>query len=97
MNISTPHTQLASPVVLGDSELGEEVAPLVTNDIAIDEDEDEDDTQQYLNTSAIDDGGLLAQQYEYSGSQRHASVPELPPPKPERTIEDLPPKCWGTQ
>ena len=45
MNISTPPIQLASPVVLGDSGLGEEEAPLVVDDVAIDEDEDDDDTQ----------------------------------------------------
>ena len=62
MNISTPPIQLASPVVLGDSGLGEEEAPpLVADNIAIDEDEDDDDTQKYLNTGAIDDGGLMAQ------------------------------------
>ena len=45
MNISTLSTKLASPVVLGDSGLGEEEAPLVSDDIAVDEDEDDDDTQ----------------------------------------------------
>ena len=34
----------------------------------------------------------MAQQYEYSGFERHESVPELPPPKPEHIIDDLPPK-----
>ena len=45
MNISTPPTQLMSHVMLGDSGLGEEEAPLVADDVAIDEDEDDDDTQ----------------------------------------------------
>lgn len=63
MNISTPPTELAPLVVLGDSGLGEEEAPLVAYDVTIDEDEDDDDTQQYLNTGAILDGGLMAQQY----------------------------------
>ena len=66
MNINTPPTQLASAVVLGDSGRGEEVAPLVAGDVAIDEDEDEDDNQQYLNTGAYD---------EYSRFERHESVP----------------------
>ena len=92
MNINTAPTQLASPVVPGDSGRGEEEAPLVADDIAIDEDEDDDDTQQYLNTGAYDDGGLMAQQYEYSGFERHESVPELPPPEAEHIIDDLPPK-----
>ena len=76
--------------MLGDSGRGEEEAPLVADDVAIDEDEDDDDTQQYLNTGAYDDGGLMAQQYEYSGFERHESVPELPPPEAERIIDDLP-------
>ena len=44
-NINTSPTQLASAVVLGDSGGGEKKAPLVTGDVAIDEDEDEDGTQ----------------------------------------------------
>ena len=60
MNISTPPTQLAPPVVLGDSGLGEEEALLVADDAAIDEDEDGDDTEQSPNTGAIDDGGSMA-------------------------------------
>ena len=51
-------------------------------------DEDEDGTLQYLNTGAYDDGGLMAQQYEYSGFERHESVPELP--EDERIIDNLP-------
>ena len=70
MNINTPPTQLVSPVVPGDSGRGEEEAPLVTDDVAAAEeamhdidaiDEDDDDTLQYLNTGAYDDGGLMAQ------------------------------------
>ena len=41
MNINTPPTQLASPVVLGDSGLGEEEAPLIDDDLTIDEDDDD--------------------------------------------------------
>jgi hypothetical protein len=53
MNINTPPTQLASPVVPGDSGRGEEEAPLVADDVAAAEeamhdidaiDEDDDDT-----------------------------------------------------
>ena len=55
-------------------------------------DEDDDDTQQYVSTGAYDDGGLMAQQYEYSGFERHESVPELPPPEAQRIIDDLPAK-----
>ena len=86
MNINTPPTQLPSPVVPGDSGRGEEEAPLVADDVAavkeamhdIDAiDEDDDDTLQYLNTGAYDDEGLMAQQYEYSGFERHDSVPEF--------------------
>ena len=79
MNINTSPTQLALAVVLGESGRGEEEAPLV-RDVAIDEDEDDDDIQQYLNTGA------------YSGFERHESVPELPPPEAERIIDDVPPK-----
>jgi len=32
----------------------------------------------------------MAQQYEYSGFERHESVPELPPQETERIIDDLP-------
>ena len=42
MNINTPPTQLASGVGLGDSGRGKEEAPLVTDDVAMDEDEDDD-------------------------------------------------------
>lgn len=85
MNINTPLTQLASLVVSGDSGRGEEEAPLVADDVAATKeamhdidaiDEDDDDTLQYLNNGAYDDGGLMAQQYEYSGFERHESVPE---------------------
>jgi hypothetical protein len=34
MNINTPPTQLASPVMPGDSGWGEEEAPLVADDVA---------------------------------------------------------------
>ena len=78
MNINTPPTQLASAVVLGDSGRGEQEAPLVAGDIAIDEDEDDDGTQQYVNTGA------------YLGFERHESVPELPSPEAERIMDDLP-------
>ena len=69
MNINTSPTQLASAVVLGDSGRGEEEDPLVADDVTIDEDEDEDDTQQYVNTGT------------YLGFERHESVPELSPPE----------------
>ena len=74
MNINTPPTQLASGVGLGDSGRGEEEAPLVAGDVAIDE--DEDDTQQYVNTGA------------YLGFERHESVLELPPPESERIMDN---------
>jgi hypothetical protein len=85
--------------VPGDSGRGEEEGPLVADDVAaieevmhdidaIDEDEDDNDTLQYLNTGAYDDGGLMAQQYEYSGFERHESVPELP--EDECIIDNLP-------
>ncbi|KAE8800900.1 hypothetical protein D1007_23611 [Hordeum vulgare] len=76
-------------------------APLVANDVAFIEeamldaiDEDDDDPLQYLNISASDDGGLMAQQYEYSGFQHDELVPELPenesPPKaPRKTIRKV--------
>ena len=41
MNINTPPTQLASGVGLGDSGRGKEEAPLVADDVAMDEDEDD--------------------------------------------------------
>ena len=78
MNINTSPTQLVSAVMLGDSGGGEEEAPLVAGDVAIDEDEDEDDTQQYVNTGA------------YLGFERHESVPEFPSPEAERIMDDLP-------
>ena len=78
MNINTSPTQLASAVVLGDSGGGEEKAPLVAGDVAIDEDEDDDGTQQYVNTGA------------YLGFERHESVPELLSPEAERIMGDLP-------
>ena len=40
--------------MLGDSGRGEEEAPLVAGNVTIDEDEDDDDTLQYLNTRAYD-------------------------------------------
>ena len=64
--------------MLGDSGGGEEKAPLVAGDVAIDEDEDDDGTQQYVYTGA------------YSGFERHESVPELPSPEAERIMDDLP-------
>ena len=42
MNINTPPTQLASGIGLGDSGRGKEVDPLVDDDVAMDEDEDDD-------------------------------------------------------
>ena len=41
-NINTPPTQLASGVWLGDSGRGKEEAPLVADDVTMDEDEDDD-------------------------------------------------------
>ena len=78
MNINTPPTQLVSAVMLGDSGRGEEEAPIVAGDVPIDEDEDDDGTQQYVYTGV------------YSGSERHESVPELPPPESGRIMDDLP-------
>ena len=77
MNINTPPTQLASGVGLGDSGWGKEEAPLVVDDVAMDEDEDDDGTQQYVYIGA------------YSGFERHESVPELPPPESERIMDNL--------
>ena len=81
MNINTPPTQLSSGVGLGDSGRGKEEAPLVADDVAMDEDED-------------DDGA--AEQYVYNGAssgfERHESVLELPPPEAQRIIDDLPGK-----
>ena len=42
MNINTPPTQLSSGVGLGDSGRGKEEAPLVVDDVTLDEDEDDD-------------------------------------------------------
>ena len=53
-------------------------APLVAGDVAIDEDEDDDGTQQYVITGA------------YLGFERHESVPELPSPEAERIMDNLP-------
>lgn len=78
MNINTPPTQLASGVGLRDSGRGKEEAPLVADDVAMDEDEDDDGTQQYVYTGA------------YLGFERHESVPELPSPEAERIMDDLP-------
>ena len=64
--------------MLGDSVGGEEEAPLVVGDVAIDEDEDDDDTQQYVNTGA------------YLGFEHHELVPELSPPESERIMDNLP-------
>ena len=77
MNINTPPTQLASGVGLGDSGRGKQVVPLVADDVAMDEDEHDDGTQQYVYTSA------------YSGFERHELVPELPSPEAERIMGDL--------
>ena len=74
MNINTPPTQLASSVGLADSGRGKEEAPLVADDVAMDEDEDDDGTQQYVYTGA------------YSGFEHHESVPELPS---QRIMDDL--------
>ena len=73
MNINTSPTQLASAAVLGGR--GEEEPPLVAGDIAVDEDDYDDDTQQYVNTGA------------YLGFERHELVPEL---LSQRIIDDLP-------
>ncbi len=62
MNINTSPTQLASGVGLGDSGRVKEEAPLVADDVAMDEDEDDDGTQQYVYTGA------------YSGFERHVLV-----------------------
>ena len=78
MNINTPPTQLASGVGLGDSGQGKEEAPLVADDVAMDEDEDDDGAEQYVYTGA------------YLGFERYESVPELPSPKAERIMDDLP-------
>ena len=51
MNINTPPTQLASGVGLGDSGRGKEEAPLVVDDVAMDEDEDDDGAKQYVKVS----------------------------------------------
>ena len=75
MNINTPPTQLASGVGLGDSGRGKEEAPLVADDVAMDEDEDDDGAEQYVYTGAS------------SGFERHESVPELPS---QRIMDDLP-------
>ena len=75
MNINTPPTQLASGVGLGDSGRGKEEAPLVADDVAVDEDEDDDGAaEQYVYTGAS------------SGFERHESVPELPS---QRIMDDL--------
>ena len=42
MNINTPPTQLASGVGLGDCRCAKEEAPLLADDVAMDEDEDDD-------------------------------------------------------
>ena len=78
MNINTPPTQLASGVGLGDSGRGKEEAPLVADDVAMDEDEDDDGTQQYVYTGA------------YSGFERHESLHELSSPEAECIMDDLP-------
>ena len=48
MNINTPPTQLASGVGLGDSGRGKEEAPLVADNVAMDEDEDDGGAEQYV-------------------------------------------------
>ena len=78
MNINTPPTQLASGVGLGDCRCAKEEAPLLADDVAMDEDEDDDGTQQYVYTGA------------YLGFERHESVPELPSPEAEHIMDDLP-------
>ena len=73
-----PHqpTQLVSGVGLGDSGRGKEEAPLVTDDVAMDEDEDDDGVaEQYVYTGAS------------SGFEHHESVPELPS---QHIMDDLP-------
>ena len=64
--------------MLGDSGGGEEEAPLVAGAVAIDENEDDDHTQQYVNTGA------------YLGFERHELVPELSPPESECIMDNLP-------
>ena len=78
MNINTPPTQLASGVGLGDSGRGKEEAPLVADDVIMDEDEDDGGAEQYVYTGAS------------SGFEHHESVPELLPLEAERFIDDLP-------
>ena len=60
---------------LGDSGRGKEEAPLVADDVSMDEDEDDDGAEQYVYTGAS------------SGFERHDSVPELPS---QRIMDDLP-------
>ena len=75
MNINTPPTLLASGVGLGDSGLGKGEAPLVADDIAMDEDEDDGGAEQYVYTGAS------------LGFECHESVPKLP----SQCIMDDPP------
>ena len=63
---------------MGDRGRGKEEAPLVADDVAMDEDEDDGGAEQYVYTSAS------------SWFERHESVPKLPPPKAERIIDELP-------
>ena len=42
------------PLIQDSLRRGEEEAPLVADDVTIDVDEDDNDTQQYLNTGAYD-------------------------------------------
>ena len=74
-NINTPPTQLASGVGLGDSGRGKEEDPLVADDVAMDEDEDDDGAEQYVYTGAS------------SGFERHELVPEL---SSQHNLDDLP-------
>ena len=52
MNINTPPTQLASGVGLGGSGRGKEEAPLVADDVTMDEDEDDGGAEQYVYSGA---------------------------------------------
>ena len=75
MIINTPPTQLALGVGLGDRGWGKEEAPLVADDVAMDEDEDDDGAEQYVYTGAS------------SGFEHHESVPELPS---QHIMDDIP-------
>jgi hypothetical protein len=112
MNTTTLPTQLAAPVVPGDSGRREEEAPLVADDVAAVEEamddvmDEDDDPLRFINTGGYGDGGLMAQQYD-SGFERDELMPELP--EQERlkadckkslfmqSSEDTPPDAASTQ